>query len=302
MPSSGRVIEAAITRVLVGIDFSESSEKALRHAIAISRSYGAKFYFVHVVGSLGFAMAGPDATAAAEEASSRDMQRLEAYLLQTGALAGIRYQAIVCQGETWHELQRIAEEQKVDLIVVGTHGRTGLRKIALGSVAEAVFRHAMCPVLTLGPCAPAEAPPNTKLRHILCPVDLSPESAYAAAYAASLARQHESRLTIVHVVEHREDAKADEPERDFEARLRKHSPGEFPHNWTFRTQLGPIDQTILDLSEEGRVDLIVLGVRSSHSFAHPHGWPHAYKVACAACCPVLTLRCGTEWSNDADRP
>ncbi len=302
MSSSTHAIKVAISRVLVGIDFSESSEKALRHAIAISRSYGAKFYFAHVVSSLGFVMAGPEVTAMAAEATARDLQKLETYLLQTGALTGILYEAMVCQGEIWQELKRVTERQHVDLIVVGTHGRTGLRKIALGSVAEAVFRHASCPVLTVGPCAPADAPANAKVRHMLCPVDLSPESAHAAAYAASLARQHEARLTIVHVVERREDAPTDEQERDFEARFRKHLPGELPHNWTFRTQLGPIDRTILELAAEGRVGLIVLGMRSSHSFMQPHGWPHAYKVACEACCPVLTVRCEQNSSHDADRP
>jgi nucleotide-binding universal stress UspA family protein len=298
MSSTAYAVEAAISRVLVGIDFSECSEKALRHAIAISRSYGAKFYFAHVVSSLGFAMAGPEVTAMAAEATSRDVRQLEAYLLRTGALAGISYEAMVLLGsDVWHELQRVAEDRNVDLIVVGTHARTGLRKMALGSVAEAVFRHATCPVLTLGPRVPADAPPNAKVRHILCPSDLSPESARAAAYAASLARQHEARLTIVHVAERREDAQTDEQEREFETRFRKYLPGELPHNWTFRTQLGPIDRTLLDLAEEGRVDLIVLGVRASHSFTHPHGWPHAYKVACEAGCPVLTLRCGDEFES-----
>ena len=139
MSSSTHAIKVAISRVLVGIDFSESSEKALRHAIAISRSYGAKFYFAHVVSSLGFVMAGPEVTAMAAEATARDLQKLETYLLQTGALTGILYEAMVCQGEIWQELKRVTERQHVDLIVVGTHGRTGLSKLALGSVAEAVF-------------------------------------------------------------------------------------------------------------------------------------------------------------------
>lgn len=295
MSSTSHAVEVAISRVLVGIDFSDCSEKALHHAIAISRSYGAKFYFAHVVSSLGYVMAGPEVTAMAAEATSRDVQKLETYLLQTGALTGISYEAMVLQGgDVWRELEQVAEEQNVDLIVVGTHARPGLRKIALGSVAEAVFRHARCPVLTLGPRAPDDAPPNARVRHILCPSDLSPDSAHAAAYAASLARQHEARLTIVHVAERMEDAKTGDQERDFEARFRAYLPGELPHNWTFRTQLGPIDRTILDLADEGRVDLIVLGVRASHAFAHPHGWPHAYKVACEARCPVLTLRCGKE--------
>jgi nucleotide-binding universal stress UspA family protein len=93
MSSSADAIEVAIRRVLVGIDFSDCSEKALHHAIAICRSYGARFCFAHVVSSLGFAMAGPEVTAMAAEATSRDVQKLESYLLQTGALAGRRHLA-----------------------------------------------------------------------------------------------------------------------------------------------------------------------------------------------------------------
>lgn len=63
------------------------------------------------------------------------------------------------------------------MIVAGTHARAGLRKMALGSVAETVFRHAMCPVLTLGRRAPTDASPNGRVRQILCPSDLSPDSA-----------------------------------------------------------------------------------------------------------------------------
>ncbi|MGA9448891.1 MAG: hypothetical protein WBV26_20765, partial [Candidatus Sulfotelmatobacter sp.] len=69
--------------------------------------------------------------------------------------------------------------------------------------------------------------------------------------------------------------------------------GRLPHDWTFRTQLGPIDKTILELAEGGRVGLIILGLRPQGSLRHPHGWPHAYKIAWQACCPVLTGRCDT---------
>jgi nucleotide-binding universal stress UspA family protein len=280
-----------IHRILVAIDFSESSEKALRHAIAISRSYRASFHLVHVVSSLAYAMVGPDAKSMAAEAASRDMKLLEQHLSQAGAFAGISHKATVCEGEVWQELQRIIEDQNVDLVVVGTHGRTGVRKIAFGSVAEAVFRHATCPVLTVGPCAPADPPLNAQLRHILYPTDLSVESAQAASYVVSLARQHGARLTLVHVVERYTGAANEAQEQEFEAQFRSQVSGEFPHNWTFRTQVGPVDQTILELADQGRVGLIVLGLRSPRSFVHPHGWPHAYKIACEACCPVLTIRC-----------
>jgi nucleotide-binding universal stress UspA family protein len=284
-----------IHRVLVAIDFSEASDKALRHAVAIARSYGAKFYLTHVASAMGFTLAGGDAAALAADGADRDLRRLEENLAKTGALDGIQHEIEVCQGEVWQQLERVIEEKHVDLVVVGTHGRTGLRKVAFGSVAEAVFRHSICPVLTVGPFAPSDPPAHAVLRHILYPTDLSEESAVAAGYAESLARQHGARLTVVHIAERPGDAKTDEREREFEANFRKHAPGRRPHDWTFRTQLGPIDKTILELAEEGHVGLIVLGLRSPLSSARPNGWPHAYKIACEACCPVLNVRCDAEF-------
>ena len=280
-----------IRHVLAAIDFSESSEKALRHAIAIARCYRSNFHLVHVVSPLAFLMVGPDAVAMAAEAASRDMKLLEQRLSESGAFTDISHDCTVAQGEIWQELQQIIDAQAIDLVVIGTHGRSGLRKIAFGSVAEAVFRHATCPVLTVGPCAPADPPLHAQVRHILYPTDFSAESSQAASYVVSLARQHQARLTIVHVVEPHTGRVNEAEEKAFELRFRRQASGEFPQNWTFRTQLGPVDQTILELADQGRVGLIVLGLRSPRSIVRPHGWPHAYKIACAACCPVLTIRC-----------
>jgi len=280
-----------IRRILAAIDFSESSEKALRHAIAIARSYRSNFHLVHVVSPLAFLMVGPDAVAMAAEAASRDMKLLEQRLSESEAFVDLSHKSTIAQGEIWQELQQIIDAQAIDLVVIGTHGRNGLRKIAFGSVAEAVFRHATCPVLTVGPCAPADPPLHAQVRHILYPTDFSAESSKAASYVVSLARQHQARLTIVHVVEPNTGDVNEAEEKAFEMRFRRQASREFPQNWTFRAQLGAVDQTILELADQGRVGLIVLGLRSPRSLVHPHGWPHAYKIACEACCPVLTIRC-----------
>jgi nucleotide-binding universal stress UspA family protein len=293
MSSQTVATAVGIQRVLIAADFSQNSEKALRHAIAIARSYGARFYLVHVVSSLGFTLAGGDAVAMATEAAQRDLRSLEENLVTGGALKGLQHESEVFHGDVWNRLEQTVQEKGIDLLVVGTHGRTGLSKVAFGSVAESVFLHSNCPVLTVGPYAPSDPPPNARLRHILYPTDLSEESAGAAGYAESLARQHGARLTVVHVAERPGDAATDEKERAFEANFRKHAPGRLPHDWTFRTQLGPIDETILDLAEQGRVGLIVLGLRPHAPMRHPHGWPHAYKIACEAHCPVLTVRHNT---------
>ena len=152
-----------IHRVLVAVDFSEASERALRHAITITRSYGAKFYLTHVVSAMGFKLAGGDATELAMEGAEHDLRSLEEVLATTGALNGIQHESEVCHGEVWQELERVANEKHVDLVVVGTRGRTGLRKLALGSVAEEVFQHSLCPVLTVGPRVPSDLPANATI-------------------------------------------------------------------------------------------------------------------------------------------
>jgi nucleotide-binding universal stress UspA family protein len=292
MSSSPLATEIGFHRVLAAIDFSPSSTKALNHAIEIARIYGATFYLAHVVSSIGYVMVGADAVAAAVDTAAQELRELEQRLSRTGALAGLPHEMLVCQGDVWHQLAQVVREQDIDLMVLGTQGKTGLRKLALGSVAESVFQHALCPVLTVGPCAPADPPLHGELRHILYPTDLSLESAKAAAYAVSLAREHGAELTIVHVHEKGEAGHTAEDANEFAELFRRQVAGDLPHKWWYEQQVGLVDQTILGLARERRVGLIVLGLHSRRPFIHPHTWLHAYKIVSEACCPVLTIRGG----------
>ena len=292
MSSSPLATEIGIHRVLSAIDLSPNSIRALNHAIAIARSYGAKHYLVHVVSSIGYLMVGADVLAAAVDSAARELSDLEQRLSRTGALAGLSHEMLVCQGEVWQQLERVVKEQRIDLIVLGTQGKTGLRKLALGSVAESVFQHAMCPVLTVGPRAPADAPHPATVSHILYPTDLSPESAKAAAYAVSLAKEHGAQLTILHVHEKGEAGNIAEDRHEFVERFRRQIAGDLPHKWWYEQQVGLVDQTILALARERQAGLIVLGLHSRRPFIHPHTWLHAYKIVSEACCPVLTIRGG----------
>lgn len=292
MSSSPITTEIGFHRVLAAIDFSPSSIKALNHAIEIARIYGAKFYLAHVVSSIGYVMVGADAVVAAMDSAAQELRELEQRLSRTGALTGLSHEMLVCRGDIWQQLGQVVKEQGIDLIVLGTQGKTGLRKLALGSVAESVFQHALCPVLTVGPCAPAAPPLHGELNHILYATDLSPESAKAAAYAVSLAREHGAELTIVHVLEKGEAGRGAEDTREFAARLQRQVPGDLPHKWWYEQQFGLVDQTILTLARERHVGLIVLGLHSRRPFIHPHSWLHAYKIVSEACCTVLTIRGG----------
>ncbi len=295
MSSAASTVEVGLKRVLVATDFSEASEKALHHAIVVARHYGAKLYLAHVVSSLGFTLAGADAIAQVEEATWRDLRPLETRLVETRALTGVPHETVVREGEVWEQLEQVIEQENIDLIVVGTHGRTGLRKIVLGSVAEGVFRHSSCPVLTVGPCAPSDPPANGMLRHILYPTDLSADSAQAAPYALSAATNHGARLTVLHVADLLYDETVEEREEiisALEVRLREFLPRgpDVPYNLNYRIETGLIEKTILKLARELSADLIVLGLRAPDTFVDHLPWLSAYRIVCEACCPVLTVR------------
>ena len=95
--------------------------------------------------------AGPYAIAACEEAAWREGARLDALLVQSGAVTSVQHKLIIRQGELWPELREIIREEGTDLLVVGAHGRRGIAKLFFGSTAEQIFRQADCPVLTFGP-------------------------------------------------------------------------------------------------------------------------------------------------------
>lgn len=135
-----------IKLILHPTDFSKPSEYALRFACALARDYQARLLLLHVVeppvyyGELGMTVPLP---------SDFHESLHERLSLLVPADSGIPVETVLIEGNASKEILRVAEAQHCDLIVLGTHGRTGLSRVLLGSVAEDVIRHARLPVLTL---------------------------------------------------------------------------------------------------------------------------------------------------------
>ena len=135
-----------IKNILHPTDFSKPSDYALRFACALARDYRARLLLLHVVeppvyhGELGMTDPMP------EDLYTRLQERLER---QVSPECGIPVTTMLVEGNASREIVRVAAEQNCDLIVLGTHGRTGLSRVLLGSVAEGVTRHSRVPVLTL---------------------------------------------------------------------------------------------------------------------------------------------------------
>jgi len=302
-------VNVRLKSVLLATDFSEASAKPLRHALAIARHYGAKFYLAHVVSSSGFALVGPDAVAAATEAGWRNVLQLEDDLAQSGTLAGLRHEVIVRQGDVWEELEKVVRQEQVDLMVIGTHGRRGLGKVLFGSVAEQIFRHANCLVLTVGLGSFQEPPVESTslVWPFLFATDFGEASLHALPYAISFANDFGAKLVLLHVVspvgvsegfrwhtggdlmQMRENARMASLRRLQELVPQNTELAVKPE---FIVEFGSPSEKILRAAETFQVDAIIMGLhRSAHIDMASHAlWTTAYEVVRGASCPVLTVR------------
>lgn len=143
-----------IRSILLPTDFSEYSNYALRYATSLARTFGASIICVHViepmVPAVGYSgmtdsLPSADISDQLEESAGRELPQLAG----REECAGLQVEEVITHGDAASEIVRVAKERNVDLIVVSSHGRTGLGRILFGSTAEAVVRHASCPVLVV---------------------------------------------------------------------------------------------------------------------------------------------------------
>lgn len=134
------------SRILFATDFSPTSDAALRYATALARDSGATLSIVHIE-ELQTPYAGGEMLLPQPEFPNPEIRHMLEKVLPTDP--NVRYEHHLSIGPPAEEIVKLAAEQNADLIVIGTHGRTGLKRVLMGSVAEAVMRRAPCPVLTL---------------------------------------------------------------------------------------------------------------------------------------------------------
>ncbi|MBZ5537395.1 MAG: universal stress protein [Acidobacteriia bacterium] len=288
--------QIAMKNILFATDFSPASEAPLACAEAFARHYDSKLYLVHVIAP------GADQEGAARtppipiEQTCHPVQERMSELSRSKGLQGIPHESIIREGDIADTLSDIVRNWGIDLAVLGTHGRHEVQKFVLGSVAEAIFRRATCPVLTVGPRACGNAGGKMKLRRILFGTDLTPTSLAALPLALSLAQEHQAQLTLLWLV-HPEIQSPSERHRiktGYETQLQNLVPEE-TKRWCqveAVVNFGLAAEGILQFADRQQTDLIVLGVRGLGVFdwAASHiPSPTAYVVAAQATCPVMTV-------------
>jgi len=301
---------AAIKNLLFATDFSAVSEAALPYVTALSLRYGGEVHVVHALPDAFLLRPGaPDPAVMGsiyEDVHSPAQEKIQQLAKR---LRGYPHKTYVRHGEVSNVIAEMIREHDIDLLVLGTHGRTGLGRLVMGSVAEELFRRATCPVLTVGPRVAVAAkvlesrhdhempPPQIKFRQILYATDFKEDSAKNAEYAVSLAREFQSRLTLLHVIEQLGEDLYQHPGSIDVAlgRLEQLVPYRegLRYKPEFMAEYGPPAEVILQTAGEYEADLIVLGVRPAANEMRPSthfGNSIAHKVVVGANCPVLTVR------------
>lgn len=296
----------SVKNVLYATDFSTTSEAALPYATATCRRFGSTLHIAHVLSdaSLLLMTGGVDYVSLGTLYESAHSEALEKLQRVTARLGKISHRTYVRHGQVWANLSQIVAENEIDLIIVGTHGRSGLGRLLLGSVAEDILRHSPCPVLTVGPkiCGRARlpefyvkgrelAPIELELQQILYATNFAPASLAAAPVAIALAEEFEAGLTMMHVIEkygNLEDHPG--PIEDGVRRLQELVPKDAALAYTPEVlmEFGSAPDCIVSAAVEREADLIVLGARRTDVTTHLP-WTTVHKVVAQAPCPVLTV-------------
>jgi nucleotide-binding universal stress UspA family protein len=281
--------------------------------MAIARWYGSSVTALHVY-PLPLVAAAPTGPLIVEPTLLTPEMRAQlvadvGQLLITEAAPGVAADAALVEGTPAAGILDHARQMNADLIVMGTHGRSGVDRVLIGSVTEKVLRKATCPVLAVPPAAPDAVPAAAVLyKNIVCPVDFSDASMRALDYAFSLAREADAKLTVLHVTPYEFDLPLEDSGSDaeltvaefFERRERQArerlDEAVHPRSQDYCTAVALVTrahrpwQEILRVAGERHADLIVMGVQGRGAVDLMFFGSTTQQVVRQASCPVLTLR------------
>lgn len=194
-----------VRTILVPTDFSSRTDNALTYALDLARQFGAEVHLLHVIGPLeGEAYSPlrytPEAAVLHHDPQKNIYDLLETTLARHDA-EGVEVELVKQRGmKPATAILDYARREHIDLMVIGTHGAHGVRRLWLGSVAEEIVHQAPCNVLVVHERDTAEATPRT-IKRVLTPIDFSPPSRMLIQYAQALAASYNAAIDLLHVIE-----------------------------------------------------------------------------------------------------
>jgi nucleotide-binding universal stress UspA family protein len=281
----------SFTRILLVTDFSSYSVAAAPFARVLAERYNAALLVAHVIST---EMELPTGTEPENQGREEVETEMRNFLAQN-SLSEVVEEAVVEWGPVWDTIANVIRDKEIDLVVLGTHGRSGVNKLVVGSIAQRIFGLASCPVLTVSPRAQDLWGREGKLGTVFYATDFSADSLKALPYALSAAKMDDADLLLLHVQEpsHTGAIRPEVIERLHE-QLNALLPPEVKKWCRYDTfvVVGEPSSVILEAAAERNPGLIVIG-------GHPRSGPLSqievplsisYRIVAHAHCPVLRVR------------
>jgi nucleotide-binding universal stress UspA family protein len=286
--------------ILCPIDFSDFSAAAFQHALSLAEYYKARIVALHIVELWRY----PFADYAAHEADYAKFSRAlseggEVQLQQfvkEHAAGGLQPELVVHQGNAANDILSFVQEQNMEAIVMGTHGRRGFDRLVLGSTTDRVIRKAACPVLVVSSASHKDLSMDPEGRHrlsrILYCTDFSNNSEQARGYAISLAAEYGAELTFLHVAERVSDlarAEAIIAERTQELDKLVSEAERKSLNVKAAVTFGKPYEEIVRHATETQASLIIMTARGGDAVDRAVFGSTTYRVIQFGPCPVLAV-------------
>ena len=292
-------------KILCATDFSDFSNHTISYGVALAKEFEAKLFVSHVIDLSSVAIYGEFQLDPVGQ-QNRIMEDADAQLKELTGDQPISWEPLITVGKPADEISRVVEEKDIDLVITATRGRSGLKRIILGSVTERLMRTLTCPLLVVN--SPehkfvSAADQAIKLEKILVGCDFSPDSGQAFKHALSLAQEFQAELHLAHVIEpptqpglHKEDKPVlEEMQQNYQdlliGKLKEMVPAE-ARNWcTPQTGLleGQPYEEIVTYAESKDIDMIVLGVRGHGLVKTLFLGSTTDRVVRRSPCPVLSV-------------
>ena len=294
--------------ILLPTDFSPCANAALHQAVTIAERFQGTVTMLHVVivhesdpSNLKALMATSSLSYDKIITNAEEMLHTREGMIETPVLI----EKVLLRGiSTTSEILRYAAEHHPDLIVMGTHGRTGIRRLVMGSVAEKIIRLSSSPVMTVRCGSDGKPLDYPNYRSILLPVDFSKASTKALWTASEIARKYGSKLTLLHVTEAPEftgylegddlyddelsSSQIEEAEKTLADFLSK-APLDGIEVYT-RVIYGRPGRKIVEFAHKEDIDLIIIPSHGKSGFEKLLMGSNVNKVVHRADCPVLVLK------------
>ncbi len=294
-----------LRKILVPTDFSQPAEKALGYALYLARQYDAELHLLHVIVLHGEDPYNPDHHFPDVEDAREQVERQTAKQMRESVSARDTKDLVIKKAQRRNvsagpAIVEYAQEEDIDLIVMSTHGRRGMRHLLLGSVTEEVVRLAPCPVLSV----PGASKPTSELKRILAPIDFSGHSRQALSVARRIAADYGATLQVLHVLQDiihpafynmgafaLRDLQPDIEERAEQAlrELLSESAGPEVHA-EYSIVEGHAAHAIEDFARRNETDLIVIATHGLTGLEHFMMGSVTEKIVRRASCPVLVLK------------